>query len=110
MPDVLYRFRSIKNLLCRKELERHQIYLARPDELNDPMEGYKNVVWRGDPVLWENLLGHYVLALLWTTLNCMLIDDGKFDKPTIPAFLTEDDLPTDTFRAAYSEACDQFFK
>jgi hypothetical protein len=74
------------------------------------MEGYKDVVWRGDPVLWENLLRHYVLALLWVTAQCVLMDDGSFEEPKIPAWLTDDDLPTDAFRALYSDVCDDLFK
>ena len=34
----IYRYRSITSLLNFKELENQEIYLARPEELNDPME------------------------------------------------------------------------
>ena len=101
MLDAIYRYRSMDALLGeRKELERHQIYLAKSGELNDPMEGYKDVVWRGDAVLWENLLRHYVLALLHVNVQCLLMgNDVPFEEPRIPAALTQDDLPTDAFRA-----------
>ena len=93
-----------------KELERHQIFLARSNELNDPMEGYKDVVWQGDAVLWENLLRHYVLALLTVNMQCVLMgNDGAFEEPRIPAALTQDDLPTDAFRVLYNDACHDFF-
>jgi hypothetical protein len=108
-PDILYRFRSTDALLGeRKELERREIYLARPQELNDPMEGYKNVFWRGDAVLWENLVSHYVLALLWCAMGFLLAPDDSFEEPNIPATLTADDLPTDAFRKLYAEARDDF--
>jgi len=112
MLDVIYRFRSMDALLGKhKELERHQIYLARSNELNDPMEGYKDVVWQGDAVLWENLLRHYILALVWVTLQCVTMsNDGPFEEPRIPSWLTQDTLPTDAFRALYNDACDNFFK
>ena len=109
MPDLVYRFRTIKTLLEFHELERHQIYLAPPQALNDPMEGYKEVVLRGDAVLWENLLRHYVLALTWTMAS-FLVDDRPFAEPDIPAGLTSDDLPTDEFRAVYEQACDDFLR
>jgi len=108
-PEYLYRFRSIDKLLGKKELERSEFRLASPSELNDPMEGYKDVVFRGDDVLWENLLRHYILALVSSTLNSMVLGDASSDAPDIRAALTADDLPTDAFRALYREACDQFF-
>lgn len=108
-PDVFYRLRSSEKLLDYKELEHFQIYLASPDALNDPMEGYKEVSLRGDEVLWENLFRHYVLALTWTFAG-FLFDDRPFEEPRIPAALTADDLPTDAFRELYSAACDAFMQ
>jgi hypothetical protein len=112
MLDVIYRFRSTDALLGkRKELERHEIFLASWDKLNDPMEGYKNAFWKGDPVLWENLLRHYVLALLWEMMQCVLLpNDGTFDPPAVPFALTQDDLYTDALRQLYADICDEFFK
>lgn len=107
--DVVYRFRSAEKLLDFKELERRQIYMARLDELNDPMEGYKDVVWRGDAVLWENLLRHYLLSMVWTASHCMLLSDDDFEAPTIPAHLTEADLPTDAFRSLCGSIYSDFF-
>lgn len=111
IPDVLYRFRSMAALLDDfHELERRQIYFAKPNELNDPMEGYKDVVWRGDAVLWENLLRHYVLALLWVMTQFLVVsDDMPFQEPTIPSALTDADLPTDAMRALYRDICSDFF-
>ncbi|MGH7270576.1 MAG: hypothetical protein ACREJ3_09110 [Polyangiaceae bacterium] len=106
----MYRFRSISRLLGEsRELERRQIYLAPPEQLNDPMEGYKDVVWRRDPVLWENLLRHYVLSLLLASAQCVLSPPDEFKEPVLWAGKTEDDLPTDAFRAIYHDACDDFF-
>jgi len=59
-----YRFRNVKNLLCKKELENSEIYFAAPEQLNDPLEGHINVYWQGDEVIWRNLFRHY--------LNCVL--------------------------------------
>ena len=52
----VYRFRSMEYLLGDKyqELERKTIYFASPDQLNDPMEGFRDIVWSGDKIVWTN--------------------------------------------------------
>lgn len=59
----MYRFRSLKNLLDRNELENQKIYFCPYDELNDPLEGHSNFFWQGDEIVWANLLKHYILCL-----------------------------------------------
>ena len=61
----LYRFRSMEYLLGDEyqELEKQTIYFASPDELNDPMEGFRDIVWRGDKIVWTNLFKHYVFCM-----------------------------------------------
>jgi hypothetical protein len=69
MPEYLYRFRSIEKLLNEpyQEVESQEIYFSRPDELNDPLEGFKDIFWRGDHIVWRNLFRHYLLNLMLTT-------------------------------------------
>ena len=44
-----FRFRSVDALLGKyQELEKQTIYFASPEELNDPMEGFRDIVWSGD--------------------------------------------------------------
>lgn len=64
-PSHLYRFRSAKYLLGDKyqELDKQEIYFASKDELNDPMEGYYDIFWQGDEVVWQNLFKNYFLCL-----------------------------------------------
>lgn len=69
MPDV-YRFRSIKRLLESKELEELEIYFASSDELNDPSEGIRNLVWEGDYIVWLNLFKDYVCYTLHEYFRC----------------------------------------
>ena len=66
-----FRFRSIEQLLGDKyqELERLTIYFASPEELNDPMEGFRDIVWSGDKIVWTNLFKHYVHCLFLTYVN-----------------------------------------
>lgn len=60
----MYRFRTVENLLGKfKELENQEIYFASPEELNDPMEGYKDFFWKGDEIVWNNFLINYVKSL-----------------------------------------------
>ena len=59
-----YRFRSIDALLGKhRELEEQTIYFAGPDELNDPMEGLRDIVWNGDQIVWTHFLKHYIFCL-----------------------------------------------
>ena len=46
-----------------QELESQTIYFASPDQLNDPMEGFRDIVWRGDKIVWTNFVKHFVYCL-----------------------------------------------
>lgn len=60
----MYRFRSIENLIGKhKELENQEIYFAAQEQLNDPMEGFLDIFWQGDKIVWNNLLKHYLMCL-----------------------------------------------
>ncbi|MDE0041660.1 MAG: DUF2971 domain-containing protein [Candidatus Poribacteria bacterium] len=60
-----YRFRNIEYLIGDeyRELEDQTIYFASPDELNDPMEGFQDMVWSGDKIVWTNLFKHFAISL-----------------------------------------------
>jgi hypothetical protein len=55
----LYRFRSASPVLGKyAEIGKQEIYFSPPEELYDPMEGYKGAFWSGDRnCLVEVLLG-----------------------------------------------------
>ena len=94
----VYRFRSIEYLLGNEyqELERQSIYFASPDELNDPMEGFRDIVWSGDKIVWTNFLKNYIyylhvsyLLLTITSSSAELDSDiipipGQWDEPPAP--------------------------
>ena len=62
--EEFFRFRSINGLLGEyQELEKQTIYFASPEELNDPMEGFRDIVWSGDKIVWTNFFKHYVFYL-----------------------------------------------
>ncbi len=79
MISHLYRIRSLEKLLWKGELENDQIYFCPVEDLNDPVEGYKDLLWRGDHVAWSNLLKHYVLCLL-NVLPMCFIGGPDFDR------------------------------
>ena len=53
---VAYRFRNATTLLSKKELEDQYVYFSSPQNLNDPNEGLRNMVWKGDKIVWDNFL------------------------------------------------------
>ena len=56
-----------------KELYLQTIYLAKPEQLNDPAEDTVNVVWHGDEILWSNLITYY-----WRSFVASMITRGIF--------------------------------
>jgi hypothetical protein len=63
MVEHLYRFRPVERLLEKDELRNQEIYFASPDQLNDPMEGFRDVFWQGDEIVWKNFFRHFVICL-----------------------------------------------
>lgn len=109
---IFYRFRSTTALLGEhQELARREIYFASQDELNDPLEGYANVVWQGDAILWRNLLRHYLLVLCDMVAYTAVIGDA-FDEAHVrrTAAIVEASLPDAPIRSMYSEICRRFFE
>ena len=92
----IYRFRSIDALLDKyQELESRTIYFANPDQLNDPMEGFRDIFWRGDQIVWTNFFEHYVLCLHLSCLRLKIIPNSKeFKGGDIPILNGWNHLPT----------------
>jgi hypothetical protein len=110
MISHLYRFRPANAVLGKyEELAKQEIYFSPPEELNDPMEGYKDVFWLGDRIVWRNLLRHYLLCLLKTTAVCLMAGpdlDRALLKTLI--FSAYQDLPDTRVRTIYQRACEAF--
>ena len=68
MPEYLYRFRPVKRLFgsdeSEGELTGHYIYFASPEQLNDPLEGYRELYFSGDYIVWRNLFKRYIICLI----------------------------------------------
>jgi hypothetical protein len=112
MISHFYRFRRASALLDApyEELARQEIYFPSPGELNDPMEGYKDVFWSGDRIVWQNLFRHYLLCLLKTSSLCLAVG-SKFDPADLKTivFSAFENLPDAPVRGIYGRACDGFF-
>lgn len=55
--ERLFRLRKTESLIgAHQELENQEIFFASPDELNDPLEGFLNIFWQGDRIVWRNFL------------------------------------------------------
>ena len=82
-----YRFRSMDYLLGDEyqELENQDIYFASPDELNDPMEGFRDIVWSGDKIVWTNLFRNYIYCLHASDIVLRITDASEgLDVDNIP--------------------------
>ena len=110
MTEHFYRYRPIKAVLDEfHELENQEIYFSTPDELNDPMEGFKDLFWLGDEIVWRNFLKHYILCLLQTTNYCLTAVD-QFD-PNIArniVFGVPQELPQAPIREIYQRVSIEF--
>jgi hypothetical protein len=105
-PEFFYRFRRVDAVLDEfHELQRSTIYFAPPGELNDPMEGYKDLFWHGDAVVWRSLLRHYILVVM---LMAYLHAAGEPGNTAILRNLvlnTPGTLPDAPVRQIYSDIC-----
>jgi hypothetical protein len=110
MADFIYRFRSTDALLgSRAELEKQEIYFASPKQLNDPLEGYKDLFWKGDVIVWKNFLRHYVLCLMQAVL--LALEHGEeyeITEDNLPFRMIDDDLHPEV-RKLYDAMCEKMF-
>ena len=108
--EFIYRYRSIENILKWRELEDHYIYFSRVSDLNDPLEGAKYLYWKGDAIVWKNLLRHY----LHCTLRALLLAlcDNEFDKESCRSFAREipGDVCSPGYQEVYNKCCKLFFE
>ena len=62
MTEEIYRFRSIEQVLDRyQELEKQTVYFASPEELNDPMEDVREMVWSHErAAVWNFIFRDFI--------------------------------------------------
>lgn len=85
---MLYRYRSTEKLLSEpfSELENQTIYFSSLEELNDPIENFMNIKWKGDEVAWKGLFKHYILCLE-ATIMFIRLDASIEEVKTIPIYI-----------------------
>lgn len=105
-----YRFRSIDALLGKhRELEEQTIYFASPEELNDPMEGLRDIVWNGDKIIWTNFFKHYIFCLNRCYLPLKITPNpGKLDVGDIPILERWDQIATPIEEILFDDIWDRF--
>lgn len=110
MAECIYRFRPTSALLGGfHELENQEIYFAPTRQLNDPLEGYKDLFWQGDEIVWKNFLRHYVLCLSQAILRTLEHgEEYRVTEDTLPVEMIADDLQPEV-RKLYDAMCDQMF-
>jgi hypothetical protein len=109
MITHLYRFRPVERLLGG-ELAHQQIYFAKPEKLNDPMEGFRDIYWRGDAIVWSNLLRHFVLCVERAfSLFMILGEEQPLTWDVIPVFNHGDTSFTPQQKEKQEEILDAFF-
>lgn len=98
----LYRYRGAVRAI--DELESRTIFFSKIEDLNDPMEGFKDLFWSGDQIVWRALLKHYVLCLLETTYH-VFTAGVDFDSKIIEkiVFNAPGHLPEAPIRGIYNE-------
>lgn len=92
--QLFYRFRTLKHIFEYKELENQEIYFASPEEFNDPMECYINLVFNGDEIVWHNLFKHYLMCLYYTINEISIThssDVSFFKSPAITLSCIDND-------------------
>lgn len=70
---LLYRYRTVENAL--KEIENGTFHFASRKELNDPLEGYVSVYWKGDKAAWEGIFRNYICSTYYAITMYLLAAD-----------------------------------
>ena len=104
-----FRFRSMDSLLGKhRELETQTIYFASPEELNDPMEGLRDIVWDGDKIVWTNFFKHYVFCLNRSYSLLQSSRPQKLDVNSIPILERWDQMTNPMEKKLFDDIWDRF--
>lgn len=108
-----YRLRGLDKIFDYKELENQEIYFAPINELNDPMEAIKDIIFEGDTIAWENLLKHLILCLANMLLTYSFVGEDysikRLSKEDINVFITTEDLPTQKYKDLINSIFEEVF-
>lgn len=105
---LLYRFRPARSILEQyHELENQIIHFSPKEDLNDPLEGYINMYWQGDIIAWKGLFKSYINCLQ-NAFFMYRLGVQKQQLRTIPIFLVESMLPTESYKKLSREIINEF--
>ncbi len=111
MSKLFYRFRSTARILENKELENQEIYFASSEKLNDPMEGFKDLVFNGGNIVWKNFFKHYLMCL--ERISSLYIISGEehynITLNDIPIYNGFDNFPTPMYKNLFEKISKEFF-
>lgn len=118
MSKFIYRFRPTERLLgaaatstrdtIESELKSLEMYLATPEQLNDPLEGYRTIYWSGDLIVWKNLIRHYIYSCINHYAKITQSETEDERPKTIHVYFTDDDVEGD-LKKICTEVSDSFF-
>lgn len=112
MDDFVYRFRPVHRLLAKDgvsgELDGTHIYFAAPEQLNDPLEGYKDIFYNGDNIAWTNVVKHYLRCLLHHVTDHFIDPQGPGSAFPINILLHPEHLP-DRLQNIHTKITENFF-
>lgn len=89
----LYHYRSVES--ARKEIECRTFRYADRNELNDPLEGYAQIYWKGDCPAWEGLFRNYICSVYYAVVGIQLNASEELlaERAVIPDIHCFDDVP-----------------
>ena len=97
MTEFLYRFRPVDRLLGNSErtgeLEGQYIYFASPEQLNDPLEGYRELYFSGDKIVWNSLFKYYIRCLVLRSFQ--YLTGQNISETPFPVISSLKHLPTE---------------
>lgn len=101
----LYKFRSNFEYI-KDELKNEYLFFAEASELNDSLEGFINLYWQGDIVLWKNLLKHYLYTLANSVVQILIGDKSEEE---LPMYFDEGHFPTDQYKSLFEDIRNDLF-
>ncbi len=106
--NLYYRFRGTQSLFDYKELEQQSIYFANPEEFNDPMEGFHNLTFNGDYIVFKNLFKHYLMCLFYSYMVARSTDK-KLSENDIPVLSSYKNFPIGELQESFNEISEEVF-
>lgn len=107
--ERLFRLRNTESLLgTHQELENQEIFFASPDELNDPLEGFLNIFWQGDRIVWRSFFKYYIYNLSVMTYCAASNEELNLSRKDIDFNVDLRFVPNPILRKFYSDCGNDF--